>query len=580
MSGRKKPFELQVTVDFRCDLQECHFTEKTFRTMMKHFREWGIKRIYWLAYPWISGWWSWTQSPQGDENARRTYEEVGEFTAAAVRYAHEQDIEVYSEFKPFDMALPILVPHDFDETPAGKGATGGINALGGTWRRCADFIAAHPEFLIARNMTGIAPDVAEKTIRTIKLIKADDEAARINQDNLGLFVSNDNHHYHKYDKPYKFIDKVEARPKMKMGVNINIPQEETETVRVITFEGLDIKEPYLALQFTGNTSHPSFHNFNYRMIELYDEKNAVIPFAYGIGSPHSDGTWHLSMREDRFPNRGFMFDVSGDICNHPGYRFNEAVGVLDDPQKIIGIAKGKNPYHPALCAAYPEVRGFWLDMVKEYLNLGVDGVYFRYMSHQDTMEWDSYGFNQPVVDEYKKRFGVNILTEAFDSSQRAVIRGEFYSLFYREAKELLKKHGKPMIVDATNENYSDPHMPRLMNIYLDYKEWFKFVDGVILKNILFNRDVYHEIRNCAADHGLPTYVSFNAPMMLAKKNRRRIVDLFLKPLMEDGVQGVVMYESRTIWLPSPEGKFTMQLPEVPMIVVPYIKEVGRAFNDK
>ena len=566
-------FELQVTVDFRCDLQECHFTEKTFRSMMRHFREWGISRIYWLAYPWVSGWWSWTQSPHGDENARRTYEEVGEFTAAAVRYAHEQDIEVYSEFKPFDMALPILVPHDFKDMPAGKGISKGIPALGGSWHRCADFIADHPEYLIARNMTGIDPHVAEKIISTIKFLKADAEPTRINRDNFELYVSTDNHHYRKYGKSFTFADKVETRAKVKQGINFNTRLKDQETVRVITLDGLDIREPYMAFSFTEKAGWPLFHNFYYKMVELYDEKGTAIPFTYGIDSPHSDGTWHMSIRGDRFPNRGFMFDMSGDICNHPGYRFIDAVGVLDDPEKAIGIAKGKNPYHPALCAAYPQVRAFWLDMVKEYLNLGVDGLYFRYQSHQDTMEWDSYGFNKPIVDEYRKQYGVDILTEEFDIVKLRRLRGEFYTLFYREAKELLKKHGKPMHIDVGNENYIDPFMPQLMNLHCNYEEWFKIADSVTLKNILFNRDVYHKVRNCAVEHSLPTFVSFHVLKEFGNKNRTRIVDLFLKPVMDDGNQGVVMYESRNIWRPSPEGRFTITLPEVPMIVVPFFKNI-------
>ena len=45
---KKNRFELCITVDFYDDLTSSYFTKKTFKEMMRLFREWGVKRVYFI----------------------------------------------------------------------------------------------------------------------------------------------------------------------------------------------------------------------------------------------------------------------------------------------------------------------------------------------------------------------------------------------------------------------------------------------------------------------------------------------------------------------------------------------------
>jgi hypothetical protein len=563
-------FELQVTVDFWDDLLACHFTKKTFREMMRIFRSWGVSRLYWLEYPYASGWWQGSTHPAADKNARRTYEEVGEFTKAAVTYAHEQGIEVYQEFKPFDMGYAGLVPPNFHGT--GKKIRG-IPALGGYWPWAADFLVEHPEYLMARNMTGIPDDAHRQTVKTIKLVKDDDRGTRITEDSLQLFVSHDNWHYRRYRKPYRFINRIENRPEVLEGVNLNRLGRKQEAVRVITLADLEINEPYFAIANTFKEgTNPDFQNYYYKLVEVYNARSEPVPFTYGLDTKMSAGWWTVAIGAHQFPGRGFTFDCSGDGTNHPGYNLMESIGAMDVPGQVIGLAKGKNPYLPALCPTYPEVRSYWLGMVEEFIREGVDGVEFRWGAHTGTMDWKAYGFNQPIVDEYRKRYGVDIRKDDFDRAKWRKLRGEYYTRFYREAKALLKRHGKKMQVDVSNENYADPALPQSYNIHGDWKTWIKIADAVTLKHTDCNKDIYRDVIKTAQRLGKPTYLCSWGGHRPAGMNKTRLIDLYLKPAKEDGNQGWVFYESGGVMMAKPDGTFDIIMPEVPKIIVPFFKE--------
>ena len=45
---------------------------------------------------------------------------------------------------------------------------------------------------------------------------------------------------------------------------------------------------------------------------------------------------------------------------------------------------------------------------------------------------DDYGFNEPIVKEYKRRYGRDILREDFDLAKWRELRGEYFTLFLRE----------------------------------------------------------------------------------------------------------------------------------------------------
>ena len=77
---------------------------------------------------------------------------------------------------------------------------------------------------------------------------------------------------------------------------------------------------------------------------------------------------------------------------------------------------GKTHFQGLVSYAWPESRAFRVAQAKELLDLGADGIHCSTSAHcrhlPNVRETDAYGFEQPVVDEFRKRYGVDIRTAA------------------------------------------------------------------------------------------------------------------------------------------------------------------------
>lgn len=56
-----------------------------------------------------------------------------------------------------------------------------------------------------------------------------------------------------------------------------------------------------------------------------------------------------------------------------------------------------------------------------------------------TVEGEAYGFNAPVVAEFKRRYGVDVCTQPFDREQWRRLQGEYYTWFLRDARALTRR---------------------------------------------------------------------------------------------------------------------------------------------
>ena len=102
---RRDDFCLEVNVDFFDDLIHAPFTKSMFDDLFAEFESWGTRRVHWIYYGGRkNGWWQYGPLGVG-ENARVTFENVGEIFSAAVEATHRRGIEVAGLVKPFDMGF-------------------------------------------------------------------------------------------------------------------------------------------------------------------------------------------------------------------------------------------------------------------------------------------------------------------------------------------------------------------------------------------------------------------------------------------------------------------------------------------
>ncbi len=118
--------------------------------------------------------------------------------------------------------------------------------------------------------------------------------------------------------------------------------------------------------------------------------------------------------------------------------------VSDDPYVL-----GQTWFRGLACYAEPAVQDYWLAIVGELMERGVDHFAFNLTSHVQNgfgNTWrvvdgdegsDAFGFNQPVVVEFEKRHGVNILEKGFEAIQLHDLQGEFFTGFLRRIRGLI-----------------------------------------------------------------------------------------------------------------------------------------------
>jgi len=102
--------------------------------------------------------------------------------------------------------------------------------------------------------------------------------------------------------------------------------------------------------------------------------------------------------------------------------------------------------------AYPQVRKDLVRIYSEFLSrYSYDGLWlYSYIENFGFRFDDEFGFNEPIVQEFKKRYGVDIRTQDFDCKAWAALRGEYVTQFLRELKaEIGKQHRKlGLVLDA------------------------------------------------------------------------------------------------------------------------------------
>jgi len=136
-----------------------------------------------------------------------------------------------------------------------------------------------------------------------------------------------------------------------------------------------------------------------------------------------------------------------------------------------------------LSFGYPEVRRLLVSRYAEHvIRHGYDGInFYTYVENLGLRYLDEFGFEQPVVDEFAKRFpGVNLRKDALTQEQKEHwydCRGTFVTQFLRELRATLAPHGKKisMILDSKEPDYVQPWwghtMPGTGRIRMDWETW-------------------------------------------------------------------------------------------------------------
>ncbi|NPV45624.1 MAG: family 10 glycosylhydrolase [Armatimonadetes bacterium] len=158
--------------------------------------------------------------------------------------------------------------------------------------------------------------------------------------------------------------------------------------------------------------------------------------------------------------------------------------------------------------AYPEVRRAAVQELTEHvLRYGYDGlVLYTYVENMSLRYPDEFGYSDPIVREFRRRYGVDIRTQEFDREAWARLKGEYVTAFLRELKGALARHRKELAVYL---NPDDTHAASIWNtnagpvvtaghIYLDWERWAG--DGLVDELVIgpFGKDSDRTTRDVLA----------------------------------------------------------------------------------
>ncbi|MFA7005013.1 MAG: HEAT repeat domain-containing protein, partial [Verrucomicrobiia bacterium] len=140
--------------------------------------------------------------------------------------------------------------------------------------------------------------------------------------------------------------------------------------------------------------------------------------------------------------------------------------------------------------AYPEARKALTDLHLKFMDRdGYDGMAFlTYVENFSLRFPDEFGFNEPVVKEFKRRTGIDARTQPFGRNATRydwqALRGESVTAYLRELKSELAKRGKKLGVCL---NPNQPRLPQFWtavgstisagHIQFDLNTWVR--DGIV-----------------------------------------------------------------------------------------------------
>jgi hypothetical protein len=169
------------------------------------------------------------------------------------------------------------------------------------------------------------------------------------------------------------------------------------------------------------------------------------------------------------------------------------------PDLLMRSRDGKNALRGVPCYASPETQQYRLREAREVSELGVDAIFYSMHSHTCCSRLDGdpegeniFGYNPEIVEAFKDRHGINILTDEFEPYDLYKLQGEFLTTYLSDVRDLLKPKGQGLYCTFAWDNDDGIHgtgptvvhfgyskgrsaVPyhRMVGIHLDCENWMR-----------------------------------------------------------------------------------------------------------
>jgi hypothetical protein len=161
---------------------------------------------------------------------------------------------------------------------------------------------------------------------------------------------------------------------------------------------------------------------------------------------------------------------------HPGFRW---------------VRRDGRQYRSQLSFAFPEVRAYKLGLIKELLAYEIDGLFLDWIRTgdvRDNPQNDSagvadYGYEQPNVEMFKSRYGLDPSSVPNGDDRWVRVRAEPQTIFMRELRKLVNSKPSPVPIAVMvghpwhYRGLQDPIDGNLRGLLLDVAAWAR--DGLV-----------------------------------------------------------------------------------------------------
>lgn len=457
---------VDTTIDFLDDIMLEPFNEEMLNLTFQKISELGIRRVYWIHYgSQESGIWLSQGVDIICKNVAQTIKSLGgDLLPKVTELAHKHGLELFALLKPFDMSV---MGYTFPVSSVMAKKYGKNEIVGGKAYFCFDYVADHTDLCMQRRQK----QNVKCQISPLR-IEINFNGTDIPEFDIHLWTS-------EYNDTYSIYDQAMAISRMPGKLII---------------AGINTKYRYIAIELMGKSEFLC-GNILRELVRVYDDSGELIECTLGLKPrdvcTYDEKSYHLKLTKNRssFHEVGFDFDglrlcvPSGVLCGDAAPNHYKQ---FDLQNNFLGIAIGCNRYVPgAMCPAEPEAVSYWLKLVQEAIDCGVDGIDIRASGHLDILKWGEYGFNAPIVKEYQKRYSVNIIEQDFDKALLRKLRGEFYTEFLRLAAHVVWRRGKKVQIHIEDVMEGSADGSTMMEIYWDWQKWIEDIrpDGVTFKAI-------------------------------------------------------------------------------------------------
>jgi len=505
---RRRKLQFQGTYDWPDNFGNVVYSPRDLEREMQWYKDCGLDRIYWLDYAaerWLYK--SQPRLPGWTDRIQECYRLFGgDFLPGAVRAAHKVGQGFVTIFKPFD-----FTPEDA-------------------------FVSTHPELCVRRNPAWTSA-AGQQPIQRIQLFQNDDQPFPFAGDTLQIWQSKDNVRYRRVRAGVSIAETIVDRPLSVSSPLGSVPGSVTRRVRCLTVTGLKTAAPYLALVAPECDPCVRLQNRAHALVELHDLSDRAVSCLLDV--------------RGRMPDNGF--DFGPRKTNEASWTRSDVgvdrILVHRGESLAIGISRVQQMRLPGfLEPCFPEVRKFWLDQLRRGIDAGADGISIRIAHHVGCVDWLSYMYAEPVLEEFRRRTGREPEPVNEDYTLIRRIRGEAYTQLVRDASTMARRAGRRFQHHIENRMLVPVEYDCYSQIHWDWQTWIRerLVDEVDLKYIGADHSAcWSEILPLARKHGVKVnWISADPE----PRSRPRSVDE--SPWLIDraaavGLDGINLYE---LWL--------------------------------